>query len=424
MLTRIQVDGRILIDTFGYQKHHETLTKSGGQGNFDPDYPRIDGLDGKPDDDKSMSSAETEVDTEVALVKPGQVKIEEDGTTKLKDSSYIKRLGTKAINRNKEIMKARSNDLMFVSPMLKGYCLKTKAWLQFYIDDVRPMEWNEEAYSHLVYPEEQKDLVLSFVEHHKSTLQNPDDNFDDVIKGKGNGLILLLSGPPGTGKTLTAEAVADKTHRPLLYMHAEDLGINPATLGARLKNMFEMATEWNAVCLLDECDVFLSARNPVDIARNELVSIFLREIEYFQGILFLTTNLYDSIDTAFRSRMSIHLRFNPLAPEARTLLWQKFLGRLPEMVKYESKKKAFEDGDDEEVVKMFKPLDNISDEDMKELALWELNGREIKSVIKTVKCWCEVKKFDITLARLEAGIKVTAPNSSKRGTVDTSLYDD
>jgi SpoVK/Ycf46/Vps4 family AAA+-type ATPase len=235
---------------------------------------------------------------------------------------------------------------------------------------------------------------------------------------------LLLSGPPGTGKTLTAEAVADKTKRPLLYMHAEDLGINPSTLGANLKKMFEMATEWNGVCLLDECDVFLSARNPVDIARNELVSIFLREIEYFQGVLFLTTNLYDSIDTAFRSRVSIHLRFNPLAPEARFVLWQKFLSRMAPMVRHADLKVKAEDGEDGDEVEMMNAIDNLTEEDLKELSLWELNGREIKCVIKTVKSWCEVKKFDITLSRLEAGIKVTAPNSQKRGTVDTSLYDD
>jgi hypothetical protein len=230
-------------------------------------------------------------------------------------TSYIKRLTEKHIAKNKRIMDSRADDLMYISPLLKGYCLKSEVWLQFYIDDVRPMEWNLDAYEHLVYPEEQKDLVLSFVANHKSSV--PTSDFDDVIKGKGTGLVMLLSGPPGTGKTLTAEAVADKTHRPLLYMHAEDLGVNPATLGANLKKMFEMAAEWDGVCLLDECDVFLSARNPVDIARNELVSIFLREIEYFQGVLFLTTNLYDSIDTAFRSRMSIHLRFSPLAPDAR-----------------------------------------------------------------------------------------------------------
>jgi SpoVK/Ycf46/Vps4 family AAA+-type ATPase len=90
--------------------------------------------------------------------------------------------------------------------------------------------------------------------------------------GKGQGLILLLSGPPGTGKTLTAEAVADKTRRPLYYLQAEDLGTDASRLGPKIKKVFEMATEWDAVILLDEADVFMAERDPGDIARNELVS--------------------------------------------------------------------------------------------------------------------------------------------------------
>ncbi len=74
--------------------------------------------------------------------------------------------------------------------------------MNFYVDDLQPVNWNDEAYDHLVYPEEQKDLVLTFVENH----QRMKTGVDDVIMGKGQGLILLLSGPPGTGKTLTAEA--------------------------------------------------------------------------------------------------------------------------------------------------------------------------------------------------------------------------
>lgn len=85
------------------------------------------------------------------------------------------------------------------------------------------MTWNEEAYDHLVYSEEYKDLALAFVQNH----QQLEKVSGDVIKAKGmvfsilvtpkrkrltsnlcagQGLIFLLSGPPGTGKTLTAEA--------------------------------------------------------------------------------------------------------------------------------------------------------------------------------------------------------------------------
>ena len=53
--------------------------------------------------------------------------------------------------------------------------------VNFYIDDIKPVVWNDEAYEHLVYPEEQKNLVLTFVEHHKGMEQG----MDDVIMGKG-----------------------------------------------------------------------------------------------------------------------------------------------------------------------------------------------------------------------------------------------
>ena len=73
-------------------------------------------------------------------------------------------------------------------------------------------------------------------------------------------MILLLSGPPGTGKTLTAEAVADKTRRPLYYLQAEDLGTDASKLGPKIKKVFEMATEWDAVILLDGQYFFLFFR--------------------------------------------------------------------------------------------------------------------------------------------------------------------
>jgi len=265
-------------------------------------------------------------------------------------SNYVKVLA-KGAQQNKNNMLSSPEELIFVSPMLEGFALKNKVWLNFYVDDIKPVLWNDAAWGHLVYNEDQKDLVHTSVEHHRRIKAG----IDDVITGKGLGLIILLSGPPGTGKTLTAEAVADKTRRLLYYLQAEDLGIDASTLGRNNKKVFEMATEWDAVVLLDEADVFMAQRSPKDIRRNELVSIFLRELEYFQGIrkwlskglslftafhntncelqVFLTTNLYSTIDNAFRSRVNIHLLFDSLSSSARRQLWQKFMARLPKQEK-------------------------------------------------------------------------------------------
>ena len=50
--------------------------------------------------------------------------------------------------------------------------------------------------------------------------------------------------------------------------------------------------------LLDEADVFLEQRSLHNIHRNVLISVFLWELEYYQGIIFLTINLVSQIDDA------------------------------------------------------------------------------------------------------------------------------
>ncbi|KAF5005785.1 hypothetical protein FDECE_7795 [Fusarium decemcellulare] len=408
------VECRVLVDMVGYNKYH---LAQGKRENKDPEIERV----------------------QVSRRRRKQ-ELEDEAKPQGKSSkSQQKRLNDEEQAKNKEELLQKPNELAFMSELIGGYALKNKIWVYFYVEDLEPIVWNDQAYSHLVFDEQQKDLVLSFVESH--TLTNGTSKaMEDVIVGKGQGLILLLSGPPGTGKTLMAEAVADRTHRPLFYLQAEDLGINAASLGANIKRVFEMATEWNAVILLDEADVFMAERNPNDIHRNELVSIFLRELEYFRGIIFLTTNLYHTIDTAFRSRVSLHLLFKSLSREARETVWRKFLQRLPQQSNRitdvtddtpatgsTTPVNANTDGDGEVegegeggTSSDEKPLD---DEDIAELSLWQLNGREIKTAVKMVRSWCDHKGYLMTLSRLENGIKVTSPHASKDGDVDKSLYD-
>lgn len=211
-----------------------------------------------------------------------------------------------------------------------------------------------------------------------------------------------------------AEAIADRTKRPLFYLQAEDLGISADTLGTKLKNILEMATEWDAVILLDEADVFMAEREPRDIMRNELVSIFLRELEYFRGIIFLTTNMYDSIDSAFLSRISLHLLFKALTPEARLVVWRKFLDRLPAPpAKSVDVTTHAEDDVKDKAEGLTGTFVDLTEDDFKELAAWQLNGREIKTAVKMASSWCDHKGYDITLSRIENGIRVTSPHARK-----------
>lgn len=139
---------------------------------------------------------------------------------------------------------------MLCTPLLRGYSITSKQWLAFYIDNVTPINWNAQAFEGLVLPERQKKLVLAL----SKTQATAKNTFDDIVQGKGKGMILLLSGPPGVGKTLTAEAVSERLQVPLYMMSAGDLGTRPDEVEVNLEGTLNMVAKWGAILLIDECE--------------------------------------------------------------------------------------------------------------------------------------------------------------------------
>jgi SpoVK/Ycf46/Vps4 family AAA+-type ATPase len=145
-------------------------------------------------------------------------------------------------------------------------------------------------------------MIYSLVKFHGQ-------GFTDIIEGKGGGTIFLLHGPPGWGKTASAEAVAELLHKPLYSVSVGELGTSTDALEQRLRNILDVAMIWDAVLLLDEADIFLEERDEHNIARNAMVGVFLRLLEYHNGVLFLTTNRVKKIDSAFYSRISVAIHY-------------------------------------------------------------------------------------------------------------------
>ena len=55
-------------------------------------------------------------------------------------------------------------------------------------------------------------------------------------------------------------------------MSASELGETATEVEESLEQVLLLANEWNAILLLDECDMFLESRSAADIRRNRLVS--------------------------------------------------------------------------------------------------------------------------------------------------------
>ncbi|MCJ1272200.1 hypothetical protein MMC22_012108 [Lobaria immixta] len=281
-------------------------------------------------------------------------------------------------NNEKLLASLTKEQLLLCSTSLKGYSLKNKKWLTFSIGSVKDIQWNDGAFESLVLPQDHKELILALTE---SQVQNK-NGFDDVIQGQG--MIMLLSGPPGVGKTLTAESVAETMRAPLYMMSAGDLGLDSSSVESSLSNVLEMSTKWNAVLLLDEADVFLEQRSAHDLERNKLVSIFLRILEYYEGILFLTTNRVENIDAAFQSRIHISMEYQDLSFSSRRHVWANFL----HATSSRQQKHAF------------------SDADLDRLAGYTMNGREIKNVLKTAKLLAGKQGVDLSVQHVETVLKI------------------
>lgn len=144
--------------------------------------------------------------------------------------------------------------------------------------------------------------------------------------------ILNFYGPPGTGKTLSALAVANQLQKPLLQVDYSQ--VESKWVGETEKNIqavFQAASEQNCVLLLDEADSLVSKRseggsyqaNFMNLARN----VFMQELDKFQGVVILTTNLFANYDEALLRRVSQHIEFNLPNLEQRETLFKNHIPR-------------------------------------------------------------------------------------------------
>lgn len=188
------------------------------------------------------------------------------------------------------------------------------------LSDVRP---DQDAFKYLVLDDEIKLTVKALI----GKFANQDGKVSpwpsDFVKNKGEGRIFLLHGSPGVGKTCTAECIAELTRRPLLSLTSGDISTSMSAVSVeRALNYFlTLGERFGALVLLDEADVYLEARRTRDLQRNALVSMFLRALEYYKGVLFLTTNRVEAFDSAFTSRIHVALHYRKLNDEDRGRIW-------------------------------------------------------------------------------------------------------
>ena len=284
---------------------------------------------------------------------------------------------------------------------LRGFVLRSKKWRIFNIDNIEDIKYNS-GFDDLVLPPGHKDTVEALVNRHSRSIEAAATKSEvktsmDLVTGKGKGLIILLHGAPGVGKTSTAECVAEKTERPLFAITCGDLGESAIEVEENLEKNFSLAHRWGCLLLLDEADVFLSLRSQTDLRRNAIVSVFLRTLEYYSGILFLTTNRVGTLDPAFKSRIHVSLYYPNLTKKASSEIWRKHIQKAKDY--FENKGKKYSLGKREIIEFSKRHFKDLSGQGS---GPW--NGRQIRNAFQTA----------IALSEYEAALNGGNPELTER----------
>jgi hypothetical protein len=244
-------------------------------------------------------------------------------------------------------------------PVVRVFNLQSGEHAFVAASSIEPYKYDETMWDKLILPEDDMDFI-------QILLSSTSVNISDIIRGKARGIIVIGSGGPGLGKTLTAEAASEAFKKPFYSVQCSQLGIDPEELEKNLLKALARAARWEAILLLDEADVYVRRRSD-DIQQNAIVGVFLRVLEYYRGILFMTTNLGNDIDDAILSRATAHLHYEIPTDDLIPKLWKVLSTQLTV---------DFSEGDVEKLVAHF----------------GRVPGRTIRNLVKLTKYYAVAKK--------------------------------
>jgi len=207
----------------------------------------------------------------------------------------------------------RDVETLPLHPIVRMFDLSMHEFVLVHVNQIEPYEYDTGIADKLVMKPSKRWMIDALINMAVG-------EGSDIIRGKSGGTIVLSSGPPGTGKTLTAEIYAEQSCKPLYNVQCSQLGITPDTLEKKLGVVLERAQRWDVVLLMDEADVYIHERG-ADMTQNAVVGIFLRLLEYYSGILFLTTNRETLVDDAIISRVTAHVKYDLPEADERRALW-------------------------------------------------------------------------------------------------------
>lgn len=290
---------------------------------------------------------------------------------------FIRGFSLEDLRKPVKILGDSQQDYYPVLPVLNIFHLRYNAYFSVHAVNLVPYKYKEDLSKNLVIPGDIKDLVEMLV-------ANSENETSDIVEGKGNSTVICAIGDPGLGKTLLAEVMSEQCKRPLYKIEADQLGETASELERNLTEILDRAQRWNCMVMIDEANAYVHERG-IDHKQNGIVGVFLRKLEYFRGILVLTTNQTKAngdsfdIDPAILSRCSAVFTFELPKKRESAEIW---------MIQAKTMGIELSQGIIQHVVLNY-----------------ALSGRSIRNLLKLASSWAEHRGEELSTEHFDKAVK-------------------
>lgn len=279
-------------------------------------------------------------------------------------------------------------------PHVACFDLTRKEWNLVDLGEIGDVAWNDDLFDDLIWPAEEKDLLLAVTQSYH---QDGAGTFANILDKKSRGTTIMLSGPSGGGKSFAVEAVAEKLHMPLYTVSVGDMIRDFDKFEERLEDTLERCAKWNAILLVENLDFFFD-KTLEGTGEGDIIAVVMHHLERHPGLVFITSTELAPLDPLLKSRFDLTLKIPAPTTEMKRQLWANTLSAAMPLRER-----------------------HFSSEHLDALAQKNLSGREIKSVVKMAGMLASSKGASLKMEHIETVLKLKNGKDEKKAGFDFGL---
>ena len=278
--------------------------------------------------------------------------------------------------------------LLICNLEVAAFDLTRKEWTLVDVNEVGDVIWNEDRFDDLIWPAEEKELLLSIAQ---SYLSGGAGTFAQILDRKTRGSTIMLSGPSGCGKTFAVEAVAEKLHMPLYTLSVGELVREFKDFEQRLEDALTRCAKWNAILLIQNLDFFFD-KTLDGTTWGDVAGWLMHHLERHPGLVVLTASSLENMDPLLKARFDLTLTIPEPGRELRRQMWANTLSAAVPLRER-----------------------HFSSEHLDELARWKGTGRGIGSVVKLAGMLAGGQGRGLRMEDVERVLKMKKGTSKGKG---------